>query len=154
DLDWLLWCFGPITRVYAHSLTGKGVPGLDYALLTLRHASGVVAHVEGMWGSPTGFGTAFEIAGDGGLLTHDSRRTPTLTRALRPGGGGGAASAASALGPLSGQDDPYYSQAAAFSRSIREGAPPPIAPEEARQAVAVALAARRSAETSEAVEVE
>jgi len=153
DLDWLLWCFGPITRVYAHSLTGKEVPGLDYALLTLRHASGVVAHVEGMWGSPTGFGTAFDIAGDAGLLTYDSRRTPTLTKALRPGDSG-VASAASALGPLSAQEDPYYRQAMAFSHSIREGTPAPVPPEEARQAVAVALAARRSAESGEAVEVE
>jgi predicted dehydrogenase len=148
DFDWLRWCFGPITRVYAHCLTGKGVTGLDYALVTLRHAGGAVAHVEGMWGNPTGFGTAFEIAGDGGLLTHDSRRTPSLTKALREGNG------TTAFGPLTTDDDPYYRQAAAFARCIREGTPAPVSPEDARQAVAVALAARRSAETGRAVEVE
>jgi predicted dehydrogenase len=151
DLDWLLWCFGPITRVYAHNLTSKGITGLDYTLLTLRHASGAVAHVEGMWGCPTGFGTAFEIAGDGGLLTHDSRRTPSLTKALRDNGG--PANTAT-LGPLAADDDPYFRQAAAFAASIREGTPVPVPPEEACQAVAVARAARRSAETGKAVEVE
>src|SRR5947209_4369647 len=41
EFDWLLWCFGPVARVYAQSLTARlaaGAVSTDYALVTLRHA--------------------------------------------------------------------------------------------------------------------
>jgi predicted dehydrogenase len=157
DLDWLLWCFGPVTRVYARALTErlaeKTVDHIDYALLTLRHESGVISHAEGTWADPGGFVTAFEVAGDGGLLTHDSRRAVPLTKAIRAEGQGRTAGVMVPSSPLTPDDDPYFKEILAFARSIREGTPLAVTPEEARRAVTVAEAARESARTGKAVEV-
>lgn len=158
DLDWLQWCFGPISRVYARGLTerlaDKTLAQIDYALLTLRHTSGVISHVEGTWADPGGWATTFEIAGDAGLLTHDSRQAGTLKKALRPEAGGVAAGMSSAASPLTPDEDPYHLQIAAFARAIMMGEPVAVTPEEARSAVAVAVAARESLRSGRAVTVE
>ena len=158
DIDWLLWCFGPVTRVYARALTErlaeKTVDHLDYALLTLRHASGVISHAEGTWADPGGFVTTFEIAGDSGLLSHDSRRATPLTKSVRADGEAKSGGVTVPSSPLSVDDDPYYKEIAAFAHSIREGVPLAVTPEEARSAVAVAAAARESVRTGNAVTVE
>lgn len=150
EFDWLQWCFGPITRVYAQSLTPKLAAGnvsIDYALLTLRHATGVITHVEGCWGNPNGFSTAFEVAGDGGLLSHDSRRATSLVRSI-PG------SKPVASGPLYLHNDPYYQQLVAFTETVRTGITLLATGEEGRAAVAIAEAAVLSAKTGLAVTLE
>ncbi|MBC8139569.1 MAG: Gfo/Idh/MocA family oxidoreductase [Fibrella sp.] len=147
DLDWLQWCFGPVARVFARVAKS---PGFEYALLTLRHSSGVISHAEGVWGEPTGFHTAFEIAGNGGLLTHDSRASRTLVAGTRSG----TDSVVSVMNaPLAPTDDPYFKQVQAFADAVRGKTPVAIAPTEARAAVAVALAALESARTGNAVEI-
>ncbi|MBC7805770.1 MAG: Gfo/Idh/MocA family oxidoreductase, partial [Akkermansiaceae bacterium] len=147
DLDWLQWCFGLVVRVFAKVARS---PGFEYALLTLRHESGVISHAEGVWGEPTGFHTAFEIAGNGGLLTHDSRTARSLVAGTRPGMDG-IVSVMNA--PLAPTDDPYYKQVQAFADAVRGDAPVAVPTAEARRAVAVALAAMESARTGNAVEV-
>lgn len=152
DFDFLLWCFGPIVRVHAHALSDNprhALDHLDYALVTLRHQSGVIAHVEGTWADPTPFGTSFEISGDKGLLSHDARRAVTLSRSLR--NPDGTARASSAQSPLDLNDDPFYRQAAAFVAAAKGDAHSAVSPQEARAAVRVALAARQSARTGKAV---
>ena len=152
DLDWLLWCFGPVVRVHAHALTrrlqNKTVDHLDYALATLRHASGVISHAEGTWADPGGFVTAWEIAGDAGLLTHDSRTTVALSKHLRHTEGAGFPIPSS---PLAKGDDPYFLELAAFARALQTNGPLAVTPEEGREAVRVAAAALQSAQTGEAV---
>ena len=78
DFDWLRWTFGPVTRVFAQGLYGRPEHAgkRDYALVTLRLASGAVAHVTGSWAHPGGFRTTLEIAGDAGLIEHDSALAP------------------------------------------------------------------------------
>ena len=157
DLDWLLWCFGPVTRVYAKCLTErlseKSVDHLDYALLTLRHESGTLSHVEGTWADPGGFVTTFEIAGDAGLLSHDSRRTVPLTQAVREAGAAGKAGVAVPSSPLSASQDPYLREIQAFADSIREGKPLAVTAQEAKAAVVLAYAAQESAQTGKAVTI-
>lgn len=147
DLDFLQWCFGNIVRVYAKIAQS---PGFEYALLTLRHASGVISHAEGVWGEPTGFHTAFEIAGTAGLITHDSRDSRALVASVRQPGD---APVALINAPLAPPDDPYFRQVQAFADAVRGVAPVAVSPADAKSAVAVALAAIKSARTGNAVTI-
>lgn len=143
DIDWLLWTFGPVVRVYAKGLTGQGFEKLDHALITLRHASGVISHTEVTWADPKGGGASFEIAGDAGLLAHDSRREVSLSFRTEIRSGTGR--------PLHAIDDPYDRQIAAFAQAILTGGPLAVTAEEGRDAIAVAAAARESLKTGRAI---
>ena len=143
EFDWLLWCLGPIVRVYAKSLTPRSLERCDLALVTLRHASGCVSHVEATWADPKGGGTRFEIAGDAGLLVHDARSIPALS--IRTDAG------AQNLSPLAPDDDPFYRQCLAFARAIRGEVPLAVTGEDGRAAIAVAQAAAESVRTGRAV---
>lgn len=145
EIDWLLWCFGPATRVYARALTDSidlSDPR-DYGLITIRHASGAVSHVEACWADPASGYTAFEIAGDAGLLAHDSRKTATLLRSTAHGKGASA--------PLAPEDDPYLKEIAAFAAAVRGEQPLAVTAEEGRAAIAAAAAALESARTGRAI---
>ena len=150
EFDWLLWCFGPVERVYAKALTPKLEAGelekLDMALVTLRHASGCISHVEATWADPKGGGTRFEIAGDAGLLVHDSRSLPALS--FRTEARVGSSS------PLHEGDDPYYRQCLAFAQAIRGEAPLAVTGADGRAAIAVAVAADASLRSGRAVTLE
>ena len=156
DIDWAQWCFGPIVRVYAQGLTerlaDKRLHHLDYALLTCRHENGVVSHLEATWADPGGFVTTFEIAGDAGLLTHDSRKSSSLSKSVR--GEKTAANGGVPSSPLISEENPYYQQIAAFADAVRGEAPLAVPSQDARQAVAVAAAARESLRTGVTVTVQ
>ena len=133
DIDWLLWTFGSVERVYAKGLTERGFEKLDHALITLRHTSGTISHTEVTWADPKGGGATFEIAGDAGLLSHDSRKEISLSFRTETRTGSGR--------PLIPSDDPYDKQIAAFAYAILSGGPLAVTAEEGRSAVAVAAAA-------------
>lgn len=145
DFDWLRWCFGPVVRVYARGLTflpeHRGLR--DYALVTLRFASGAIAHVTGSWAHPGPMRTNFEICGDGGLLDFDSDRTASLSL-LRT-------ESRMQESPLAPHDDPYLSELRAFVDALRAGRASPVTAEDGREAVRIALAALESLETGLAV---
>ncbi len=143
DLDWLLWTFGPVERVYAKGLTERGFERLDHALITLRHTSGTISHTEVTWADPKGGGATFEIAGDAGLLAHDSRKEVSLSFRTETRTGTGR--------PLIPSDDPYDKQIAAFAHAILSGGPLAVTAEEGRSAVAVAAATRESLKTGRAI---
>jgi UDP-N-acetylglucosamine 3-dehydrogenase len=145
EFDWLLWCFGPVVRVYAKALTGR-FEKCDLGLITLRHASGCVSHVEATWADPRGGGTRFEIAGDGGLLTHDARIAHSLSFRTE--------ARTQNASPLHPDDDPYYKQCLAFARAIRGEAPLAVTGADGRAAIAVAVAATESLKTGRAVTLE
>ncbi|MFM7321030.1 MAG: Gfo/Idh/MocA family oxidoreductase, partial [Armatimonadota bacterium] len=131
--------------VHARSLTAalSSSNRRDYGLTTLRHASGVISHVESCWADPATGYTAYEIAGDAGLLVHDSRRAATLTLSTD--------ATRSAAAPLHPDDDPYHRQAAEFVAAVREGRSPLADGRAGRDAVRVAAAAALSARTGKAV---
>ena len=72
DFDFLRWALGEVERVYARGMMGREYNRLDYALVTLRFASGAIAHVEGQWGYPGEFNYSIEVAGSRALVTADS----------------------------------------------------------------------------------
>lgn len=145
DFDWLRWCFGPVVRVYAKGLTLRPEHhGLrDYALVTLRFATGAVAHATGSWAHPSPTRMTFEVAGDSGLLEWDSERTAPLTLLH--------ADTHTQESPLAPDDDPYLSELRAFADALRTGQPAPVSVEDGREAVRIALAALESLETGHAV---
>ena len=153
DFDWLRWTFGPVTRVFAQGLYGRPEHAgkRDYALVTLRHESGVVSHVTGSWAHPSGFRTTLEIAGDAGLIEHDSARTAPLTFSphTMPGGGGGGVAVPES--PLAAEDNPYFLELKAFIGALDGGTQPPVTVYDAREAARIALAALKSIETGRAV---
>ncbi|MDQ2798411.1 MAG: Gfo/Idh/MocA family oxidoreductase, partial [Armatimonadota bacterium] len=149
DFDWLRWTFGPVERVFAKGLYGKPnyVGQMDYALVTLRFVSGAMAHVTGSWAHPSGFRTTLEIAGDSGLIEHDSAASVPLTVARKGSSGGKAVSES----PLAADQNPFFLQLSAFVRALRDGVPPPVTVYDAREAARIALAALESIETGKAV---
>ena len=151
DFDWLRWTFGPVSRVYAKGLYGKEefFGRLDYALVTLRFASGAVGHVTGSWAHPGGFRTTLEIAGDGGLIEHDSARSAPLTASLRTSAGSGSVTIPES--PMAPLEDPYYLELAAFVSALEKNEPPPVTLYDGREATRIGLAALESIETGKVV---
>jgi UDP-N-acetylglucosamine 3-dehydrogenase len=79
DIDTLRWYFGEPERVYAHGLSyTEWQTSRDVAMASLRFRDGVIAHLDASW-AHGGFYTAIEVAGEKGLLSHNSRKNATLT---------------------------------------------------------------------------
>ncbi|MHB0999094.1 MAG: Gfo/Idh/MocA family protein [Armatimonadota bacterium] len=145
DFDWLRWTFGDAERVYAKGLTGRNIGNLDYALVTIRFKSGMIAHVEGNWAySAKGWTTKFEIAGDGGMLEYSNHNIPTVTIAPKDG-------TVSSESPIN--EDPYYLELKHFVDCIENGTKPSITPEDGLRAVEISLAAIESIKTGMPVQV-
>lgn len=147
DFDWLRWVFGEVERVYSKTLLGRTPKRLDYSLVTLRFASGAIAHVEGTW-SHTGFRYGFEAAGSGGVLSFDSARVAPLVVAQRQQAAGGAGVAVPES-PLA--ESPYTTEIRHFVRCIERGEKPQVAAEDAYKALEISLAAMESACTGRPV---
>ena len=141
DLDWLRWCFGEVERVYAKGLIPQNLDHCDYALVILRFRNGVIAHAQGSWAYPGGFFTAFEIAGDGGLLEFDSQRAIPLQIQLRQQ----ATAGPGVFVPSSPvTESPYLLEAREFLDYLDGKCQPRVTAEDACRAVEIALAALES----------
>ncbi|KOR90089.1 Gfo/Idh/MocA family protein [Paenibacillus solani] len=147
DFDYLRWCFGEVERVYAKGLHGRHQAQLDYALVTLRFRSGVIAHVEGTW-AHEGFSMNLEMAGTKGIIDYDSAKdSPILFKtrsnaATIPG-------VAVPESPLA--RSPYYRELEHFMSCIRDGSEPLVSAEDAYEALRIALAALASMDSGEPV---
>lgn len=148
DFDWLRWTFGEVERVYAKGLAGRGTEHMDYALVTIRFKSGVIAHVEGTWMNPTGFTVKFEVAGDGGMLDFSNKAAAPLviartkTEEEQPG---------VAIPESPTMQNPYFLELQHFVDCVESGAKPGITPEDGLRAVEIALAALESIRTGKPV---
>jgi predicted dehydrogenase len=140
DLDTLRWWFGEPVRVYARSL-GLDARGADYALATIRFADGLIAHVEASWVEHAGFRTAFELCGDGGMLSHDSRATMPLRVQSSVG-----PSSLAVMPIVTSHESPYRLQLRDFLARLDRGDAPLVDGVEAYRSLSLALAAVSSAE--------
>ncbi|MHB0912775.1 MAG: Gfo/Idh/MocA family protein [Armatimonadota bacterium] len=122
DFDWLLWTFGPATKVCAVGTGPRmGELGMDYATVLVTFASGATARVDGNWSRPPcDFAAGFRIVGDKGRL--DCADIPNE------------------------ECDPYQLELAHFIDCAETGRKPSVTPEESMAAVELALAALRSIE--------
>jgi UDP-N-acetylglucosamine 3-dehydrogenase len=147
DFDFLRWCFGEVERVYAKGMLGRTFARMDYALVTLRFRSGVIAHVEGTW-AHQGFSMKLEIAGSRGIIDYDSARDKPIVLSQRntKESGGGVAVPESPL-----KDNPYYLELKHFIDCLELGLEPIVTAEDAYSAMQISLAAIRSIQTGEPV---
>lgn len=145
DLDYLRWLLGDVKRVYAIGgrYSGDSVTSIDHFMANLEFESGAVAYVEGSWAMPKGFPftTYFEITGTKGLLTVDNQSTPTLEEYI----GGGY----SRQMPM--HKDAYYAEWVSFINWVEKDLKPPIEPQDAVEALRIALAINKGIETGTVV---
>lgn len=144
DFDWLRATFGEVERVFARSLRGRDTQRLDYALVTLRFASGAIAHAEGSWAHRGGFHTSIEIAGTRGIIEHDSRQSAPI-RMHTDQREQGQAGVAVPESPLT--QSPYYLELEHFLNCIRNQSEPIVTAEDGYKALEIAAAANLSAAT-------
>lgn len=143
DFDFLRWSLGEVERVYARGTAGREYNRLDYALVTLRFASGAIAHVEGHWGYPAPFCYSIEVAGSRAMVSVDSTQRPPVELV---GGGSGEVS-----GPVG--KSPFESELSDFIRCLKTGEEPRVSGRDAVEALRISLAAAESVETGKAVEI-
>lgn len=146
DFDFLLWLFGPISRVFAKSV--KGQENFDHTFITLRFENGVIAHVEGSWAQPKGttFATSYEVAGTKGLYEYASEDSKSVVVRTSDGQQGAISIPKSPLAM-----SPYAVQLGAYFNALANDQAPPVSGEDALNALKVALAAKMSADTGEVV---
>ncbi|WP_059103012.1 Gfo/Idh/MocA family protein [Shouchella shacheensis] len=154
DFDFLRWTFGDVERVYAKNLagtTGENEAMKDYALVTLRFKSGVIAHVEGSWAHKQ-FHTSFEFAGKDGVISYSSaKEKPVVTeRIAEEGEASGGVSVPES--PLA--QSPYDRELHHFMDCIQTGKEPVVTAEDAYKAMEIALAALQSIEEKRPVSLE
>jgi UDP-N-acetylglucosamine 3-dehydrogenase len=150
DFDFLRWCLGEVERIYAKGLAYAGIPGADYALVTIRFKSRAIAHVEGSWAHPPGFFVKLEVAGDGGLFEFDSRTASPFKVSMKvtEGAGGGVEVPQSPV-----NDSPYTMELGHFLRCVEEGSEPEVTGEDALRALEIALGTLESIKTGMPVQL-
>ncbi|PNY82983.1 gfo/Idh/MocA family oxidoreductase [Deinococcus koreensis] len=149
DLDYARWIAGEVGRVYA-AQARRGDRVSVHA--TLSHTGGAISLVEGGWAAPPGvFRTALDIAGTGGVIEWTSDAAPPLqAHGVVPA----TAEQDGAALPELGEGDPYAAELWHAYDALETGQPLRIEPADARAALALALAVRRSLESGQPVEVE
>lgn len=148
DFDYLRWCFGEVVRVYAKSTRGRVISRLEYALVTLRFESGVIAHVEGTWAHDR-FTTKLEIAGSEGIIKHDSSKIEPVLKSVKQSDA--AQGVAVPESPL--EKNPYEVELRHFLDCIVCDREPIVTPEDAYKAMEISLAALESIETGKVVDL-
>jgi UDP-N-acetylglucosamine 3-dehydrogenase len=135
DLDYLRWCWGPVDRVFARRTRDERAA---HGTVTLRFANGAVGYVEASWAQPDSrpFATELELAGDDGLVEHESA-DPRAYRAW---------TAEDAIRDPASAKTPYRRELEQFVAALETGGEPAVGPAEATDSLRLALAAERSAE--------
>ena len=147
DFDWARYVWGEPELIFCRSLQRTTPENLDYAHVTMRMESGLIASFTGSWAHPAGFRVKVEICGDGGMLQFDSEDAP-LACMMRQTAGSGP----SMIVPGSPETvSPYQLQWEDFAAWIEKDRPPRVTPEDGVRAVEIALAALKSNETGKPV---
>ncbi|WP_162940211.1 Gfo/Idh/MocA family protein [Gryllotalpicola protaetiae] len=149
DFDQARWIVGEVEAVFA-TQSGDETTTSTTVQAMLRHRSGAITHVNGVWGAETlDFHTGFSAAGPGWLLEHDSLRHPILQLHGRADAGGPAY-----LPPVSAATSPYTAELADFAAAIRDGGPARVSADDGLHAVRIAAAVNRSLAQNAEVTVE
>jgi len=148
DLDWVRYAFGEPERIYGQALLRSKPEPMDYAQVTMRLKSGLIATFVGTWAHPTGFQVKAEICGSGGMIQYDSNQAPI--RALQKSASVGP----TMIVPASPVDKSPYQLEWEECRAWFEGGPVPrVTPEDGLRAVEMAAAVLKSATTGKPVKL-
>ena len=147
DLDWLRYVFGDAERIFCQALQRSTPEFIDYAMTTVRMKSGLIAKVVGTWAHPSGFRVEAEVCGDKGMLQFNSDETPmTAVKRAQSGGIPGMIVPASPVAV-----SPYQLEWEDFAVWLEGRSEVRVTPEDALEAVRMAAAALKSAETGKPV---
>jgi UDP-N-acetylglucosamine 3-dehydrogenase len=154
DVDFFKWCFGPVKEVYVKGNTFKKVPYLEYDLLMLEFANGVIAHMTVDWSKPANghFTTRMEIVGTKGMVEFNADDSSPL-HILTSADGAKKDGVAIPESPLDPRSDPYSREIIEFLRCIENDTEPPIPAKEALDTLNTVLACLESEKTGEPVKV-
>jgi myo-inositol 2-dehydrogenase/D-chiro-inositol 1-dehydrogenase len=112
---------------------------LDTALVTVRFDNGAVGTAEACFEAAYGYDVRGEVFGPGGMATMGDGRRTTMAFSGAPGR---VIETVRSDQELFG--DAYTAELAAFADAVRAGGPAPVGGEDARAALAIALAAAES----------
>jgi predicted dehydrogenase len=151
DYDFARWLAGDVQRVFAKSARAIRPEALgDYVLVTLRFASGAVAHIEGGWAYPPGFfRTSMDIAGTDGVLEWSSDKTQPMETHLDVQPTQQVAEVG--LPPSLESETPFDLELRHFYDALVHDKPFSITTRDALAALQIGLAARESVKTGRAV---
>lgn len=121
---------------------------LDTAVVTLRYDNGAIATAEANFQAVYGYDVRGEVFGSAGMLTAGDARTSELVCY-----GAEGISQTTQRSDAELLRDAYLAELRAFVDAVREGAPVPVGGNDARAALAIALAAIESVQTGQPVAV-
>ena len=122
----------------------------EYGIAILKHASGALSHVVGGWAyPPPTFRTAFEIAGDGGLIEWSSDSTAPINLLLRKDSAD-APDVGLPGSPVA--ESPYTTQIKEFYRALKDEGEARVSAADGLAAVQIALAAIESAQAGKPIQ--
>jgi len=154
EFDWLRWTFGKVERVMARRVMHTDESGhpLEYALVILRHEDGTIAHVELSWAEKVER-AAFELAGDAGMIVHDSADSqPIVWQSSKQQVQEQAASEAGRFAELAGVHR-WQKNREHFVYSLSRKEPLGLSPEDVLEALKIVQATRQSAESGQPVQL-
>jgi len=146
DLDWLRFTFGEPVRLFGQALMRSKPESLDYAQVTLRMKSGLIASATGTWAHPGGFRVKTEVCGDGGMVQFDSAQASLVGQPRLKGGGGGTVIPGSPV-----LKSPYQLEWEDFRAWLETDRTPRVLPEDGLRAVEMGVAVLKSSQTGRAV---
>jgi len=152
DYDYARYLAGDVESVWARTVRDASGADVDFGFAVLRHTSGAITHVAGGWVYPWPvFRTGFEIAGDGGLIQHESTDAVPVTPYLLGRRDEGEATTGLPDNPVN--ENPWALELADFVASIQGGGPARVSAEDGLEAVRIANAVIESAKSGRPVKL-
>ena len=147
DLDWLRYTFGEPERIFCQTLRRHVPQPMDYSMATLRMKSGIIAKVTGAWAHPSGFRVEAEVCGEKGVIQYSSEDMTLL--ATKRQETNPAPTMIVLENPVA--VSPYQLEWEDFLVWLEGRARVRVTPEDAMEAVRIATAALKSADTGKPV---